>query len=258
MWELDHIQGWAPKNWCFWTVVFEKLESLGRRGDPTTQSKGKSVLNIHWKDWCRSWNSNTWATWYEELTRWKRPWCWEGLKAGEEGEDRGWDGRMASPTWRTWVWAHSGSWWRTRKPGVLQSTGSQRVRRDWASEQQPPAINGSDHGFTSLRAVSVVSVLNVGLSHGCARVTGHCCFNLRFPDDAEHIFICYCLSEHFIWWGFVKVFELFFNEVVKISLYILDSSSSFPDLLEVFSPNMWFPFHSLDGVFHRAEVLNFK
>ena len=62
----------------------------------------KSVLNIPWKDWCWSWNSNTLATWWE-LTHWKRPWCWERLKAGE-GDDRGWDGWMASPTQWTWVW----------------------------------------------------------------------------------------------------------------------------------------------------------
>ena len=57
-----------------------------------------SVLHIHWKDWCWSWNSNTLVTWCEELTHWKRPWCWERLKAGGEGDDREWDGWMASPT----------------------------------------------------------------------------------------------------------------------------------------------------------------
>ena len=61
----------------------------------------KSVLNIHWKDWCWSWNSNTLATWWE-LTHWKRPWYWKRLKAGE-GDDRGWDGWMASPIQWTWV-----------------------------------------------------------------------------------------------------------------------------------------------------------
>ena len=66
----------------------------------------KSVLNTHWKDWCWSWNSNTLATWYEELTPWKRPWCWERLKAGGEGDDRGWDSWMASPTQCTWVWVN--------------------------------------------------------------------------------------------------------------------------------------------------------
>ena len=94
----------------------------------------KSVLNIHWKDWCWSWKSNTLATRWEELTHWERPWCWEKRKAGGEKDNRGWDGWMASPTWWTWVWASSGSWWWTGKPGVLQSMGSQKVRHDWATE----------------------------------------------------------------------------------------------------------------------------
>ena len=77
---------------------------------------------------------NNLATWCKELTRWKRSWCWERLKAGGEGDDRRWDGWMASPTRWTWVWVNSGSWWWTGKPGVLQSMGSQRVRHDWATE----------------------------------------------------------------------------------------------------------------------------
>ena len=64
---------------------------------------------------------------------WKRPWCWEGLRA-REGGDRGWDGWMASLTWWTWVWANSGSWWWTGRPGVLQFMGSQRARHNWATE----------------------------------------------------------------------------------------------------------------------------
>ena len=79
---------------------------------------------------------NTLATWCEELTQWKRFWCWERLKAGGEGDDRGWDGWMASLTQWTWLWASSGSWWWTGKPGVLQSTGSPRVRHYWATELQ--------------------------------------------------------------------------------------------------------------------------
>ena len=74
------------------------------------------------------------GTWWEELTHWKRHWCWERLKAGGEGDDRGWGGWMESPTRWTWVWASSGSWWWTGKPGVLESMGSQRVRYDWATE----------------------------------------------------------------------------------------------------------------------------
>ena len=92
-----------------------------------TVTAWKSVLNIHWKDWCWSWNSNTLATWCNELTHWKRHWCWKRLKAGGEGDGRGWDGWMASPTQWTWVWVNSGSWWWTGRPGVLQFMGSQRV-----------------------------------------------------------------------------------------------------------------------------------
>ena len=112
----------------------DSWESLGLQGDQTTQSYRKSVLNIHCKDWCWSWNSNTLTTWCEELTHWKRPWGWEKLKAGGERDDRGWDGWMASLIRWTWVWASSGSWWWTGKPGVLQPMGLQRVRHDWMTE----------------------------------------------------------------------------------------------------------------------------
>ena len=74
------------------------------------------------------------ATWYEELTHLKRPWCWERLRAGGEGDDRGWDGWMASLTQRTWVWVDSGSWWWAGRPGMLWFMGSQRVRHDWATK----------------------------------------------------------------------------------------------------------------------------
>ena len=90
-----------------------------------------SVLGVHWKDWCWSWNSNTLATWCKEL---KRPWCWERLRAGGEGDDRGWDGWMASLTQWTRIWVDSGRWWRTGRPGVLQFMGLQRVGHSWATE----------------------------------------------------------------------------------------------------------------------------
>ena len=80
----------------------DSWECLVLQGDQTSQSYRKSVLNIHWKDWCWSWNSNGLATWCEELTHLKRPWCWERLRAGGEGDDRG-DCWMASPTQWTWV-----------------------------------------------------------------------------------------------------------------------------------------------------------
>ena len=107
----------------------DSWESLGLQGDPTSPSWRKSVLSVHWKDWCWNWNSNTLATWCEDLTHWKRPWFWERLRAGGEGDDRGWDGWMASlPQW-TWVWVNSGSWWWTGRLRVLQSMGSQSLTR---------------------------------------------------------------------------------------------------------------------------------
>ena len=113
----------------------DSWESFGLQRDPTSPSYRKSVLNIHWKDWCWSWNSKTLATWCQELTHWKRPWCWERLKAGGEGDDRGWDGWMTSLTQWTWIWASSEKWWRTGKHGVLlQFMGSQNVGHDWATE----------------------------------------------------------------------------------------------------------------------------
>ena len=137
MWELDYKESWAPNNWCFWTVVLEKtLESPldCKEIQPVHPKRDQSVLGAHWRDWCWSWNSNTSATWCEELTHWKRLWCWERLRAGGAGDDRGRDGWMASSTHWTWVWVDSRSWWWTGKPGVLRFMGSQRVGHDWAAE----------------------------------------------------------------------------------------------------------------------------
>ena len=74
------------------------------------------------------------ATWCEGLTHRKNPWCWERLKEGREGDNRGWYDWMASPTQRTWVWVNSGSCLWTGRPGMLRFMGSQRVRHDWVTE----------------------------------------------------------------------------------------------------------------------------
>ena len=111
----------------------DSWESLGLQGDPTSPSYRRSVLGVHCKDWCWSWNSNTLATWWEEVTLLQRPWCWERLRAGGEGDDRGWDSWMASLTQWTWVWVNSGSRWWTGRPGVLWFMGLQRVGHNWAN-----------------------------------------------------------------------------------------------------------------------------
>ena len=111
----------------------DSWESLGLQGDPISPFWRRSALGFLWKEWSWSWNSSTLATSCEELTHWKRLWCWEGLGAGGEGDDRGWDGWMASRTWWTWVWVNSVSWWWTGRPCVLWYMG-RRVGHNWATE----------------------------------------------------------------------------------------------------------------------------
>ena len=116
-WTIKKAEHWrsdAFELWCWRRLL---------RVPWTARRSNQSNLHIHWKDWCWSWSSNTLATWCKEPTHWKRPWCWERLKAGGEGDDRGSGVWMASLTQWTWVWAHSGRRWRTGKPGVLQSMG---------------------------------------------------------------------------------------------------------------------------------------
>ena len=107
------------------------------------------------------WDTYTLATSCEELTHWKRLWCWEGLGAGGEWDDRGWDGWMASLTRWTWVWVNSGSWWWTGRPGVLQFMGSQRVGHDWATELNWMSCNifSFGHGFFYLMLLRIIHTL---------------------------------------------------------------------------------------------------
>ena len=138
MWELDYKESWALKNWCFWTVVLEKtLESpldckeihpVHPKGDQFLVFIGRTDVEaetpIFWPPDAKSWLIG------------KDPECWERLRAGGEGDDRIWDGWMASLTPWTWVWVDSRSWWWTERPGMLWFMGLQRVRHDWATEHK--------------------------------------------------------------------------------------------------------------------------
>ena len=125
------------KNRCFWTVVLEKtLESPldCKEIQPVHPEGGQSLVFIGRTD-AKAETPVLWSfTSCEELTHWKRLWCWEGLGAGGEGDDGGWDGWMASLTQRTWVWVNSGSGWWTGRPDVLQFMVLQRVGYDWLTE----------------------------------------------------------------------------------------------------------------------------
>ena len=127
----------------------------------------KSVPGIHWKDWCWSWNSNTLATSCEELTHLKRPWCWERLRVGGEGDDRGWGGWMASPTRWTWVWVNSGSWWLTGRPGLLRFMGSQRVRHNWATE-----LNWTERIWKLVYVILKQKFFKVNFQNSCSQCPG--------------------------------------------------------------------------------------
>ena len=136
MWELDHKESWALNNWCFWTVVLEKtLESpLDCKEIKPVNPKGNqpeySLKELMLKLKLQYFGHLMWRA--DSL---EKSLMQERLKAGGEGGDRGWDGWMASPIQQTWVRINSGRWWRTGKPGVLQSLGLQRVGHEWATER---------------------------------------------------------------------------------------------------------------------------
>ena len=132
MWELDCEESWVPKNWWFWTVVLEKT-----LGSPWTARRSNQSILKEISPGCslEGLLLKMKLQYFGHLMRrtdliFKRLWCWEGLGAGGEGDDRGWDGWMESPTRWTWVWVNSGSWWWTGRPVVLWFMVSKRVGHD--------------------------------------------------------------------------------------------------------------------------------
>ena len=139
---MDGCESWTVKKsecrridayevWCWrrllrvpWTAKRSKMSIL-KESSPGCSLEGM-MLKLKLQ--------NTLATSCEKLTHWERLWSWEGLGAGGKGDDRGWDGWMASLTRWTWVWVNSRSWWWTERPGMLQFMGSQRVGHDWVTE----------------------------------------------------------------------------------------------------------------------------
>ena len=141
MWELDCEESWALKNWCFWTVVLQTLESpLDCKEIQPVHSEGDQSWVFFGRTNAKA---ETPVLWPSHAKSWKRLWCWEGLGAGGEGADRGWDGWMASPTRWPWVWVNSRRWSWTGRPGVLQFMGSQRVRHDWETELNWTELRGT-------------------------------------------------------------------------------------------------------------------
>ena len=171
-WTIKKAEHWridAFELWCWRKLL--RVPWTARRSDqsilkdisPEYSLEGL-MLKLKLQSWC------------EELTHLKRPWCWERLKVGGEGDDRGWDSWMASLTWWTWVWASSGSWWWTGEPGMLQFMGSQKVIHDWATE-----LNwyGFFSGLSSIRVASVYPYGNTTLfwlRQLCRKLSAKCVF----------------------------------------------------------------------------------
>ena len=136
MWELDYKESWAPKNWCFWTVVLEKtLESPSDRKEiqPVHPKGNQSWIFIGRTD-AEAETPILWPADVKNWLIWKDPYAGKDWGQEEKGMIRGWDGWMALPAQWTWVWVDSRSWWWTGRPGVLRFMGSQRVRHDWVTE----------------------------------------------------------------------------------------------------------------------------
>ena len=169
MWELDYKENWTLKNWCFWTVVLEKtLESpLDCKEIQPVHPKGDQFWIFIGRTDAEAETLILWPPDVKNWFIWKKPWCWERLREGGEGDDRGWAGWMASPTQWTWVWAGSGSWWWTGRPGMLRFMGSQRVGHDWPTE-----LNWSKPGKISFQDLEIIfrEVTSVAQDHWC--ITG--------------------------------------------------------------------------------------
>ena len=145
------------------------------------------------------------ATWCEELTHLKRPWCWERLRVGEEGEDRGWDGWMASLTQWTWVWVTSRTWWWTGRPGMLQSMGkSQTHPSNWTEAMGPDAMilvfwMLSFKPAFSLSSFTFIKKLFSSSSLSALRVVSSACLRLLIFLQANLIPACVPSAQHFSW-----------------------------------------------------------
>ena len=135
MWELDYKESWAPNNWCFWTVVLEKtlespldckeIQPVHPKGDQSWVFIGKLMLKLKVQYFGHlMWSADS----FEKTLMLGK------MKAGGEGDDRGWDRWMASPVQWTWAWVNSRSWWWTGRSGVLRFMESQRFRHVWVTE----------------------------------------------------------------------------------------------------------------------------
>ena len=170
-------RSWAPKIWCFWAMVLEKtlesaldckeIRSVHSEGDLPWISLDGMMLNLKLQYFGHLMRS---VYWLEKL------WCWDELGAGREGDDRGWDGWMASLTLCMWVWVNSGSWWWTGRPCMLQFMGLQRVRHEWETKLywKSTLFICTDKEFiaVNLKSISLLKI-NISSNFNMANVHRH-------------------------------------------------------------------------------------
>ena len=198
MWELDGEENWVPKNWCFWTVWrLLRVPWTARRSKQSILkeiSPGCSLEGLMLKL-----KLQYFGHLMRRVDSLEKTWCWEGLGAGGEGDDRGWDGGMVSLTRWTWVWVNSGSWWWTGRPGVLRFMGSQRVGLDWATE----LTDWTDRVFIlQYRFANIVSLSNSAI---------HLCYQLKLPPsfslnglNSDGLLLLYKLSQMYSYFNLVS------------------------------------------------------
>ena len=147
----------------------------------------------------------------------RRLWCWEGLGAGGEGDDRGWDSWMASPTWWTWVWVNSGSWWWTGRPGVLWFMGSQ---------SRTQLINWTELNWTDARSKLYYEMSSFWLLHRLHRAFVLILFHweLYFKIFIYYYFYCYIFNPEMLtieWEKNLIRFSMFKNMRINYFINIL-------------------------------------
>ena len=166
MWELDYKESWALKNWCFWTVVLEKtlerpldckeIQPVHPKGDQSWVFIGRTYVEAETPMLCHL----MWRV--DSLEKTLMP---SIPGAGGEGDNRGWDGWMASLTRWTWVCVNSRSWWWTGRPGVLRFMGSQRVRHEWANELNWTELKQPLMARSEFPALARTSLCAIFVSH---------------------------------------------------------------------------------------------
>ena len=192
-----HIPSWVPGS----AACRKSLQSLCMQSLYWSRETG-SPREHPLQNCVNALSSGRRSPWCEEPTHWKRPWCWERLRAGGEGGGRGWDGWMASPTWWTWFWANSERWWRTGKPGMLYSLGSQRVGRDLMTEWQ----KGSRCRYwkwpewSNFLLLSCISLM-CAFAHVSMHTHTHTHTHTHFSkwDSRPHLNWCYIKQSNFFW-----------------------------------------------------------